>query len=92
LVLNGPSFYGTAQDGGTNGNGTVFALNQVPVAVTLIFQQAPDAVILTWANPVFALQSAPALTEPFTNVPSATSPYTNALTGSQLYFRLQFTY
>jgi uncharacterized repeat protein (TIGR03803 family) len=92
LVLNGPSFYGTAQDGGTNGYGTVFALNQVPVSVALTIQQAAGAVILSWVNPVYALQSAPALTGPFTNVPSATSPYTNTLTGSQLYFRLLFVY
>jgi uncharacterized repeat protein (TIGR03803 family) len=88
LVLAGPSFYGTAQDGGTKGNGTVFAFNLFPAPVPLTIQQAADSVILSWPNSAFALQSARALAGPFTNVPSATSPHTNVLTGSQMYFRL----
>jgi uncharacterized repeat protein (TIGR03803 family) len=90
LVLAGPSFYGTAQDGGTNGYGTVFAMNLFPAAAPLTIQQSAESVILSWPNSVFALQSAPAPAGPFTNVPSATSPYTNGLTGSQMYFRLLF--
>jgi hypothetical protein len=34
------------------------------------------------------LQSAPAVTGTFTNLPAATSPYTNALTAPQQFFRL----
>jgi uncharacterized repeat protein (TIGR03803 family) len=90
LVLASQSFYGTAQDGGTNGNGTVFVLNPFPAPAPLTIQEAAGVVILTWPNSAFALQSAPALAGPFTNVPSATSPYTNVLTGSQEYFRLLF--
>jgi len=35
------------------------------------------------------LQSAPAVTGPFTNLPGATSPYTNPLTAPQQFFRLK---
>jgi uncharacterized repeat protein (TIGR03803 family) len=89
LVMAGQSFYGTTQSGGTNGYGTIFALNLFPGAIPLTIHQAADEVILTWTNSVFALQSSPMLAGPFTNVPSATSPYTNALTGAQSFFRLQ---
>jgi uncharacterized repeat protein (TIGR03803 family) len=88
LVLAGQSFYGTAQSGGINGFGTVFAFNLFPAAIPLTVQQAPGAVILTWTNSAFALQSAPTLNGTFTNVPGATSPCTNALSGSQMFFRL----
>jgi uncharacterized repeat protein (TIGR03803 family) len=90
LVPSGQSFFGTALDGGTNGYGTVFAFNFFPAPAPLTIQQASNAVILTWPNSVFALQSAPSLAGPFTNVPSATSPYTNILAGSQMFFRLLF--
>ena len=36
----------------------------------------------------FNLQSAPAVSGPFTNIPGATSPYTNALTAAQQFYRL----
>jgi uncharacterized repeat protein (TIGR03803 family) len=91
LVLAGQSFYGTAQSGGSNGFGTVFAFNLFPASAPLTIQQAQGAVILTWTNSGFALQSAPALSGAFTNVPGATSPCTNALTGSQMFFRLLLT-
>jgi len=89
LVLAGQTLYGTAQTGGSNGFGTVFAFNQSPAAVPLTIQQAPGAVILTWNSSVFSLQSAPTLSGTFTNVPGAASPWTNAPTSSQMYFRLQ---
>jgi uncharacterized repeat protein (TIGR03803 family) len=88
LVLSGGSFYGTAQDGGVNGFGTVFALNLRPAAIPLTIREAPGAVILTWTNSAFALQSAPGPSGSFTNILNATSPFTNAMTGSQMYFRL----
>jgi uncharacterized repeat protein (TIGR03803 family) len=88
LVLAGGSFYGTAQDGGANGFGTVFALNLLPAAIPLTIQETPGNVVLTWTNAAFALQSAPGPSGPFTNILNATSPYTNAITGSQMYFRL----
>jgi hypothetical protein len=46
-------------------------------------------VVLTWTNPTFALQSAPAVTGTYTNVPGATTPYTNAIGASPRFFRLQ---
>ncbi len=46
--------------------------------------------ILSWANPLFVLQSAPEVTGPYTTIPDATSPYTNTLSGGQQYFRLKY--
>jgi hypothetical protein len=48
----------------------------------------PPRLDLSWTNAGFSLQSAPAVTGPFTNLPAATSPYTNPLTASQHFFRL----
>jgi hypothetical protein len=47
-----------------------------------------NQLVLSWTNAGFNLQSAPALTGPFTNLPAATSPYTNSLTAPQQFFRL----
>jgi hypothetical protein len=55
----------------------------------LSFQLLSAQLVLSWTNAGFNLQSAPAVTGPFTNLPAATSPYTNALTGPQLFFRLK---
>ena len=44
--------------------------------------------VLSWTNAGFSLQTAPAVTGPFTNLPGATSPYTNALSAPQRFFRL----
>ena len=43
--------------------------------------------VLIWTNAGFNLQTAPALTGPFTNLPGATSPYTHPLTAPQQFFR-----
>jgi hypothetical protein len=48
-----------------------------------------NQLVLTWANPAFSLQSAPAVTGTFTNIPGATSPSTNLIAGSERYFRLK---
>jgi uncharacterized delta-60 repeat protein len=58
-------------------------------SVRLAFQNINNRLVLTWADPGFALQSAPALAGTFTNIPGATSPYTNLLTGPAGYFRLK---
>ena len=55
----------------------------------LDFQLLSNELVLSWTNAGFTLQSAPAITGTFTNLPGATSPYTNALTGPQLFFRLR---
>jgi subtilase family serine protease len=59
-----------------------------PIALNI--QLAGNEVILSWNDPasVFTLQSAPAITGPFTNVPGAASPYTNDITDAQLFFQL----
>jgi hypothetical protein len=48
-----------------------------------------NALALNWTNAGFNLQTAPAVTGPFTNILGATSPYTNAFTGGQQFFRLR---
>jgi hypothetical protein len=45
--------------------------------------------ILTWSDPTFVLQSAPAVTGTYTDVPGATNPYTNTIGASPTFFRLQ---
>jgi uncharacterized repeat protein (TIGR03803 family) len=88
LVLSGNTLYGTAGGGGANtgeDSGTVFGLT---VPITLFCQSIGGAVVLSWNDPSFVLQSAPAVTGTYTNIPDATSPYTNNLTGPQQFFRL----
>ncbi len=46
-------------------------------------------VVLTWANPSFALQAAPQVGGVFTSVPGAVSPYTNPVADTRRYFRLK---
>lgn len=63
--------------------------------IPLNFQRLNNALVLTWTNANFWLQSAPTVNgpytivtmDPFTNGP-ATSPYTNTLSGPQKFFRL----
>jgi hypothetical protein len=57
--------------------------------IPLDIQPSGNAMVLSWANATFGLQSAPAITGTFTNVPGATSPYTNPITGLQQFFRLK---
>jgi Beta-propeller repeat len=54
----------------------------------LDFQLLNSRLVLSWTNDGFNLQTAPAITGPFTNLPGATSPYTNAVTFAQQFFRL----
>jgi hypothetical protein len=56
--------------------------------VTLNIQLSGAAVIVTWTNLSFSLQTAPSPFGAFTNVPSASSPYTNGISGPAQYFRL----
>jgi uncharacterized repeat protein (TIGR03803 family) len=91
LLLSGNTLYGTAQSGGTNGNGTVFGLTLAPAPPPqLTIMRSGTNVVLTWpADPAgYGLQSAPQATGLFVNIPGATSPYTNPITGEQQYFRL----
>lgn len=92
LVLLGNTLYGTTAYGGSSENGTVFSLSFAP---QLTITPSEAGVVLTWPTnyagfdyPGFTLQSAPASTGTFTNLPIATSPYTNPIAGAQQYFRL----
>ena len=90
---NDGNFYGTTEYGGTYGDGVIFKLSlsaSTPAPIPLNIKMAGNAAVLTWNDPAaaFTLQSAPAVTGPFTNVPGATSPYTIPLTGARQFFRL----
>jgi hypothetical protein len=58
-----------------------------PPASVLYGQAVNGQLILTWTNGV--LQSAPAVTGPYTDVTSGTSPYAVTPSLSQQYFRLR---
>jgi uncharacterized repeat protein (TIGR03803 family) len=85
LLLSGNNLYGTGNYGGNSGNGTVFKL---VIPITLFYQNIGNAIVYSWNDPSFVLQSAPTLTGTYTNIASATSPYTNSITSVQRYFRL----
>ena len=80
----------TAHSTGTDGNPdyvTIKYSSSVPPP-RLDFQLLTNRLVLSWTNAGFNLQSAPALTGAFTNLPGAISPYTNDLIGPQQFFRL----
>jgi hypothetical protein len=58
-------------------------------SIPLGIQRLGNAVILSWTNATFGLQSAPAVQGAYTNIPGATSPFTNPISGTQQYFRLR---
>ena len=86
LTLSGSVLYGTTSFGGSLGFGTVFKLD-LPIRLTI--QSLGNAVVLSWTDPAFALQAAPAFTGIYTNVPGALSPSTNPAVGPQGLFRLK---
>jgi hypothetical protein len=55
--------------------------------VTLSIQMSGNQIILTWPEGV--LQSASAVTGPYSDVPTAASPYTNTVTGAQEFYRVR---
>jgi hypothetical protein len=67
--------------------GTMFRDNFDPPPV-LNIQRLGGNVVLSWTNAAFGLQSAPAISGTFTNVPGATSPHTNSISAGQRFFRL----
>jgi hypothetical protein len=67
---------------------TIKYSSSVPPPVLLDYQLLNNQLVLSWTNAGFTLQSAPAVTGPFTNLSAATSPYTNSLTVPQQFFRL----
>jgi uncharacterized repeat protein (TIGR03803 family) len=82
---NDGNFYSLTYWGGTNGFGTIFKFS---VAPTLNIQWLSGKAVLTWTNSAGSLQSAPAVTGTYTNVPNASSPFTNALNVPAQFFRL----
>ena len=56
--------------------------------VVLSIELGASAVVVTWTNSTYTLQSAPAPLGLYTNISGAMSPYTNNLSGPAQYFRL----
>ena len=90
----GITSYGSGASGGTirydlmTVYGTATSANPTPILLHI--EQADNgSVKLTWTDPAFSLQSAPAITGTYTTVPGATNPYTNAIGASPRFFRLQ---
>ena len=79
LILSGNTLYGTAYDGGSSGNGTVFSLSLPPPQLTIIPSGAN--VILTWPTNAtgFTLQSTTNLVSPA--VWTTNSPHRSSSTG-----------
>jgi hypothetical protein len=74
-------------EGGKNDGGTLFSF-LVPPQLNIV--RSGTNVILTWStnDAGFSLQSSPALSGSFTNIPAVTTPYTNPITSTPAYFRL----
>jgi NAD(P)-dependent dehydrogenase (short-subunit alcohol dehydrogenase family) len=66
----------------------ICASQQLIGPIPLSFQCISNSLVLSWTNSAFVLQSAPATTGTYTNIPGATSPYTNPITSGQQFFRL----
>jgi len=95
LMLSGSTLYGTAQRGGNSGYGTVFSLSFRPQLTITPSGVPPSGIILSWPTNVagfdytgYTLQSAPAPTGTFTNLPATTNTYTHPITGAQKFYRL----
>jgi hypothetical protein len=52
--------------------------------------QAGTNVVVSWVSGNGTLQSAPAVTGPYTDVPGATSPWTNSMAGSSEFYQIQY--
>jgi hypothetical protein len=65
-------------------------LNILDVQPTLTITRSGETVSVSWApaGPCLRLQSAPAVTGPWTDVVDATNPYPTATTGAMQFFRL----
>jgi hypothetical protein len=71
------------------GNSYTIKYSSSVSAPRLAFQKLNNELVLSWTNAGFNLQTAPAVTGPFTNLPAATSPSTNPLTAPQQFFRVK---
>jgi len=68
---------------------TIKYSSSVPPPVRLDFQLLNNQLVLSWTKAGFNLQSAPAVTGPFTNLRGANSPFTNTFTTASQFFRLK---
>ena len=87
VLAVGNVLYGTAQNGGVNGSGTVFSVALPPPDLQI--KLSGNQVVLTWNDAGFFLQSAPNVLGFFTNFLGATSPLTNAIQPGNSFFRVQ---
>ncbi len=94
LILSGNTLYGTAVNGGSEGDGTVFALGLLP---SLGIMQAGSQVVLSWPTWAshFSLETTTNLASPVwtTNLPASViingqNTVTNDISGRQQFFRL----
>ena len=67
-----------------------FTILKYPRAIgpLLSMQRAGGALVLSWPNPAFSLQSASSFSGTYSNILGATSPYTNLAPPTQRFFRL----
>jgi hypothetical protein len=99
LLTSSISAFGLRQDSGIGTNYvdnlvvSASSFNDVipaVVAEALQIGVSGGNVVLTWNNPLFALQSASTVDGPYTDVSGAASPYTTPIGTDQLYFRLKY--
>jgi uncharacterized delta-60 repeat protein len=74
----------------TAGGDNDFTVLKYPRALgpLLSMQRADGALVLSWPNPAFSLQSAGSFSGGYSNILGATSPYTNPVLATQRFFRL----
>jgi uncharacterized repeat protein (TIGR03803 family) len=98
LFLSGDAFYGTAQNGGGSGDGTVFALILAALPPSLAIALVETNALISWPASAsdYTLQTATNLTSGiWSNITSGigvlgtNSVFTNLATRSAAYFRLQ---
>jgi hypothetical protein len=77
---------------GRSWNGTNYDFVTIKYSVVqrppILIEQMGQQIVLSWTNSLFHLQTAPTLSDTFTNIPGATSPYTNTMNRAQQFFRL----
>lgn len=77
---------------GNSWNGINFEFASIKYSIVeappILIQPLSNQIVVNWTNTLFNLQTAPTLSDNFTNVPGATSPYTNTIIGDQRFFRL----
>ena len=74
-----------------SGGGFAYQRTTAPSPATpvlLDIQRLPDALVLSWTNSDFSLQSATNVAGPFVTIPGAVSPFTNDTSESARFFRL----